>query len=164
MNVTRFGGLVAAVLVSASACASASGGGADPSQLSNPVPGAAPVSIANVGDTVYLVEQPVRAERRQQFEEFVQQVLWPAFQQSAAARPAGQQAVPRIRLLLPVAASEDGSYRYTFLLDPLVPGESYNILNVLREAFGEQEGSRQYSVFTEMWAGDFVSRSFIVSH
>ena len=159
MNVSRLGALGAAVLLSVVACASGPGPDPQPSpQSQTPRPGAA--AVATAGDVVYLIEHHVQPERRVQFELFVQDVLWPAFQRSASA--AGRPA-PRIRLLIPEAASDDGSFPYTFVLDPIVAGESYNVLDVLREAYGAEEAQRHYGLFTATWADDFTSRRFVQS-
>jgi hypothetical protein len=158
MNVTRFGALGAAVLVSVVACASAPGPDLQPT-TPNRTTGIGP-AVAGAGDVIYLIEHHVRPERRQQFELFVQDVLWPAFQRSATA--AGRPA-PRIRLLIPETASEDGSYPYTFVLDTIVAGESYNVLDVLREAYGAEEAMRHYGLYTAMWADDFISRRYVQS-
>jgi hypothetical protein len=113
------------------------------------------------GDTVYLIEHYVRADRRQQFEEFVETVLWPAFQRSAARSPARGRAWRQTRLLRPTTANEDGTYTYTFVLDPVVRGESYNVLDLLGEAYPEEEAKQHYARFTDTWARDFTSRPFI---
>jgi hypothetical protein len=159
MNVSRLGALGAAVLLSVVACASAPGPDRQPSPQSQ-IPGAGAAGVASAGDIVYLIEHHVQPERREQFELFVQDVLWPAFQRSASA--AGRP-VPRIRLLIPEAATDDGSYPYTFVLDPIVAGEPYNVLDVLREAYGAEEALRHYGLYTATWADDFTARRFVQS-
>lgn len=157
MNALRGSGLGAALLFAGLGCASASG--ADPQPAApTPVPGAGPAAGAAAGETVYLIEHRVRPERRDQFEQFVHDVLMPAFQQNAteAGRP-----VQRVRLLVPQTISDDGSFTYTFLLDPAVPGDSYNVLDVLRAAHGDEEALRHYGLFTATWADDFTTRQFI---
>jgi hypothetical protein len=161
MRMTRPAGLVAATLLFCAACASAPSGAAPP-QMGTPRDAAADIR-AQAGDTVYLVEHQVRPERRQQFEDFVHEVLWPAIQSTAAAEPARGFALQRVRLLLPITPDENGSYTYTFVLDPVVAGESYNVLDLLRARYGEAEGTRHYGMFTETWAGDFTTRRFIQS-
>jgi hypothetical protein len=116
---------------------------------------------AQAGDTVYVIEHYVRAERRQQFEEFVETVLWPAFQRSAARKPARGRALRQTRMWRPAAPNEDGTYTYTFVLDPVVSGESYNVLELLRETYPEEEAKQHYARFTDTWARDFTSRPFI---
>jgi hypothetical protein len=158
MNLIRFSAV--ALILCVTACASAPAGA--PRSTTQESRGAeAPVLRAVGGDTVYLVHHHVRAERRLQFEDFVQEILWPALRQSAAARPARRELARSIRLLQPLAADRDGVYTYTFVLDPYVPGESYNILEILREVYPEDEAVRQYSSFTETWARDFTTHGFV---
>jgi hypothetical protein len=141
-------------------CAAAPTGGAGAA----PTPGAAIRAMphrAAAGDTVYLIQHHVRPERQQQFESFVSEVLWPAFRQAAAAGAARHDMARTIRLLSPVGPERDGTFTYTFVLDPWVRGESYNILDVLREVYPEEEAVRQYGTFTETWARDFTSHAFV---
>ena len=116
---------------------------------------------AQPGDTVYLVEHYVRADRRQQFEEFVTRVLWPAFQRTAANNRARARVLQQTRLLRPITANDDGTYTYTFVLDPVVSGESYSVLDLLREVYSDEEARQHYVRFTETWARDFTARSFV---
>jgi hypothetical protein len=141
------------------ACASAPA--AAPGTGGVATPGVTPDPRAQRGDTVYVVQHYVRPERRQQFEEFVSSVLWPAFRQVAASRPEHQRAIAGIRLLTPVQPDGDGVYTYTFILDPYVAGWAYNIYDVLREVHPAEVAQTQYGRFTEMWARDFTSRAFI---
>jgi hypothetical protein len=151
------------LLLSLGACAS--GGRATPPGPTGGQPprGAAPVSRAQQGDTVYVVEHYVRPERRQQFEDFVNTILWPAFQKTAAQKPARGRVVRQTRMLRPMSANDDGTFTYTFLLDPVVAGESYNVYDVLREVYSEEEARQEYGRFTETWARDFTSRTFVVA-
>ena len=156
----RVVGLGAAMVLSLVGCTppsvgSAPGGG--PAGQSSP-------ARATAGDTVYLIEHFVRPERRAQFEEFVEQVLWPAFQRTASANPARAPLARQTRLLRPVAPNADGTFTFTFVLDPVVQGESYNVLDVLREAYPTAgEAEQQYARFTETWARDFTARPFVQS-
>lgn len=141
----------------ASACASAGGAGGAAPQAG---PAAAAVRAA-AGDTIYLVEHHVRPERRQQFEDFVYEVLWPAFERSAGENAARRNAARQLRLLGPVRADADGSLTFAFLLDPVVAGERYDVLQVLRETHDEAEAVRLYARFTETWAREFTARPFV---
>lgn len=153
----------AAALLLCAACASAPAGG-PPQPEVGPAPVAATtVARAQAGDTIYLVEHRVRPERRQQFEAFVHEVLWPAMQSPAPAGSASSFDPRQVRLLVPAAPEEDGSFAYTFVIDPAAAGESYNVLELLRARLGEDEALRQYGMFTETWAGDFTTRLFIQS-
>jgi hypothetical protein len=158
MKLTRLG--TAALLLSVAGCASAPAGAPSAGRSQ---PGAGPAVHAVGGDTVYLVQHHIRPERRQHFEDFVRETLFPAFIQSGAARPARREALRRIRLLEPVGPDADGTYTYTFLLDPLIQGEEYNVLALLREVYPEDEALRQYGRYTETWARDFTTRAYVQS-
>ena len=155
-----------ALLLAAAGCSSRGAG-----NTSAPVPqqrtGTEPVTRATgavqTGDTVYVIRHYVRPERRSQFEDFVQTVLWQAFRQSAAAQPAKREAFRGVRLLKPLQPEEDGVLTYAFLLDPYVAGESYNVLELLQKAYPDEEARRQYSRFTETWARDFTTHAFVQS-
>lgn len=153
MSTPQLAAFGAALLLSLAACGLTSGPGSPG--------GAGSRARAQPGDTVYLVEHYVRPERRQEFEAFVDGVLWPAFQRSMATNPARRRVLRQLRLLRPVAPNDDGTYTYTFVLDPVVSGESYSVLDLLREVYPEEEAKQHYGRFTETWARDFTSRPFI---
>jgi hypothetical protein len=137
-----------AVGVSLSAC-----GG----QQAAPAPGptaAASQLRAQPGDTVYLVDHYVRPDQREHFEEFVEQVLWPAL------RGRVQQQTRMLKSLVP---NEEGSFTYTFVLDPVVQGERYDILDFLRATYPEEEAVQHYVRFTDTWAREFTTRLFVQS-
>jgi hypothetical protein len=137
------------------------GGGGGP--VPTPLPGAQFGGLGVVGDSIFFVDHYVRADARQTFEDFVRDVLWPAFQRSGApgVSAPGEYLLQRIRFLKPQAANEDGSYTYTFILDPLVPGVSYNVLEFLRNAYGEAEALKHYATWTGTWSSDFTVRRFV---
>jgi hypothetical protein len=134
-----------------------------------PPPPQAPVSApatqvaarAQAGDTIYVVELFVRPERRRHFEDFVQEVLWPAFQHIEGST--GRPLLTHTRMLVPLHENADTSYTYTFLLDPVVAGEPYDLLALLRARYGDEEAVRQYERFTETWKRDFTARPFVQS-
>jgi hypothetical protein len=152
---------VAAALLTLGACAtmqagSGTAGPAGPEQP--PLP-----TRAQAGDTVYLIEHYVRADQQRQFEDFVQLVLWPALEATASANQTRAQILRQTRLLRPVHPEEDGSLTYTFVLDPVVVGESYNVLELLRESYAEEMALQHYARFTATWAREFTSRPFVQS-
>jgi hypothetical protein len=139
-----------AVVVSLAAC-----GGQQAAPATGPGgPAAASPLRAQAGDTVYLVDHYVRPDQREQFEGFVEQVLWPAL------RGRVQQ---QTRMLKSTVPNEEGSFTYTFVLDPVVQGERYNILDFLRAAYPEDEAVQHYVRFTDTWAREFTTRLFVQS-
>lgn len=144
--VLRSTGMVA--LLSIVACA---GQQASPAAAGGPDARAAQM-CAQEGDTVYLVDHYVRPDQRVQFEEFVEQILWPALRGKVQHQT---------RLLKSEVPNEEGSFTYTFLLDPVVQGERYNVLEFLRAAYSEEEALQHYVRFTETWAREFTTRLFV---
>jgi hypothetical protein len=153
-----FCGAVAGLAVLCAACASGgntgSGSGPQPTRGANAL-------RAQPLDTVYVIEHYVRPERREQFEDFVLNVLWPAFRNDASERAEGRRVLDGLRLLQPTAPDEDGVLTYSFVLDPHVNGESYDIYRVLLGLYPEAEALRQYTRFTETWARDFTTHAYI---
>lgn len=146
-----------AVLAAPAVLAAACGGS------KKPVPAPAPVPVvarAAPGDTMYVIEHFVRADRRAQFERFLTDSYWPAVRRLAATDSASAHVLRQTRVLYPLRANEDGSYSYVFLTDPVVRGESYNILEQLRRVYSPQETERRYRALTDSWARPFATRPF----
>jgi hypothetical protein len=109
---------------------------------------------AQAGDTVYFVDHHVRPDQRGEFEEFVDQILWPALERQERVRV-------QTRLLKSEVPDENGFFTYTFVLDPVVPGERYNVLDFLRATYPAEEAFQHYVRFTEMWGREFTTRRFV---
>jgi hypothetical protein len=159
IRISRSALLLACVVLPA--CASTTGADAPgtPPGAGNRAPAAALRTTA--GDTVYLIEHYIRAERRQHFEDFVAQVLLPAFERLSAPGSPRRDALQAVRLLRSIEPDADGAFVYTFVLDPYVRGESYNVLELLGEVYPPEQARREYDRFTEMWARDFTARAFV---
>ena len=119
--------------------------------------------LGQVGDTIYFIDLHVKPEGREAFEAFVRDMLWPSFQRSTAPGMNGDQLLRRIRFLQPQGANEDGTLTYTFILDPVVPGFTYNVVDVLRAAHNEAEALAQYNNWTATWARVFTVRRYVQS-
>jgi hypothetical protein len=68
------------------------------------------------GDTVLVIATPVRANKRQDFEQFVD-TFW-----SAGLRSADSAGFKHVRVLRPVAPNRDSTLTYFIIFDPLQPG------------------------------------------
>jgi hypothetical protein len=152
MNAARWRVYMSTLLFALWGCSSSQGFGS---------PGRSALVRAQPGDTVYVIEHDVLAARVPQFEQFVDSVLRPAWQRTAATDPGRLRILRQTRILRPVAPNDDGNYTYTFLLDPVVAGQAYNVLELLREVYPEEEAKQRYARFTETWARDFRSRAFV---
>jgi hypothetical protein len=148
------------VVVAAAALVACGGARATPAPPPAPPAPAAPVRAA-AGDTVYLIEHVVRPDRREQFERFLTTSYWPAVRFVARTDSGAARVLRQTRVLYPARPNEDGTFTYVFLTDPVVRGETYNILELLRRVHTPQETERRYRELTESWARPFSSRPFV---
>lgn len=142
------------LLLTTAACAS---GGAS----TGPSPSS---TRAAAGDTVSLIQYYVRPDGRARFEQFIQESYWPAVRQVAQTDPARVRGFLQTRIINPVRANADGTWTYVFMLDPMVTGESYRILEMLQQVFPEQEAQQRYGAWAETWARPFTSQVFVQSN
>jgi hypothetical protein len=98
------------------------------------------------GERVSIWINRIKADKREQFEHFVQQILHPAAvrHEPAAAR--------QVRVLYPREANEDGTYTYVFLADPLIEGVDYEMGRLLKRAYGETLGAEHHELCLEAMA------------
>jgi hypothetical protein len=94
---------------------------------------------ARPGETMWVLLNHIKADKREQFERFVREVLEPV------AKQVEPNTVRHVRLLLPTAPNEDGSYTYIFLMDPVIDGADYTIIGTLAKIHGQEaaEGYRR---------------------
>ncbi len=129
-----------------------------------PSTGPSPFALrAAAGDTVSLVQYYVRPDGRERFEQFVRESYWPAVQRVAQTEPARVRGFMQTRIVYPVRANPDGTFTYVFLLDPMVSGESYRILELLQSVYPEDEAQQRYRQWAETWARPFTSQVFVQS-
>ncbi len=98
------------------------------------------------GQSVWILLNRVKADKREQFERFNRDILWPAIQQGDVTR---QQTGRQTRVLHPTDVNEDGTYTYVYLIDPVVEGADYDIEKLLKQHLGEEQGARTFQLFTE---------------
>jgi hypothetical protein len=130
-------------------------------------PAAAPPATAAVravtGDQVRMLLMHVRADRRQQFDELLNQTLIPLFDQAAALDPQVGRQRRQTRVLQPAQANADGTYTYAFLLDPPVPGASYDFRELFPLLGIPQAQAAEYiRAFQESLARPQETRTYIV--
>ena len=123
---------VALAVAVAGAC-----GGGKPGARASPTPLAS--LRAAPGDTIYVVEHVVRADRRGQFERFLQDDVLARRPPGGGADTTVARVLRQTRVVYPVRANEDGT-SVPVLMDPVVPGETYNIRALLRRVYGDGGG------------------------
>ncbi|PRY08844.1 hypothetical protein CLV24_1208 [Pontibacter ummariensis] len=112
------------------------------------------------GDTVWVVVNHVKPEKREQFERFVYDIFWPA---AKKLDPKAQRAFDNTRILNPAVAEADGTFTYVFLMDPLISGEDYWIDSLLGKMFPEKEAEEYYRLFRDALARDGEHYAFVQS-
>ena len=107
-------------------------------------------AMAVAGDTVWVVVNSIKPEKRAQFERFVNEVFWPI---AAKMSPIDQRAFRQTRVLNAVKPEADGTYEYLFIMDPVQRGASYDILTYLKKAYGNEKATEYYKLYTKSLAG-----------
>jgi hypothetical protein len=98
---------------------------------------------ALAGERVWIWVNTIKSDKREQFERFVHQILFPAIVQLEPA------AACQVRFLHPNEANEDGTYTYVFLMDPVIEGLNYDISRLLKRAYGEVLGEEHNELLHE---------------
>jgi ketosteroid isomerase-like protein len=109
-------------------------------------------SVAQQGQNMQVVVYHIKADRRQDFENFVRHSLVPAIDQS---KPENGMAVKHTRFMIPDRAETDGSYRYMFVMDPLIEGVDYGIEPIMIQKYGELQAKSLMKDFASMQAAGF---------
>ena len=97
------------------------------------IPRAAP------GEKVVMFINHVKADKCKEFEHLRSDIIKPVVDKSHP------ETSPRVRFLRPMEQNEDGTYTYVFLADPYLEAAEYNLLEILRPEYGEEQ-ARKYLV------------------
>ena len=103
----------------------------------------APRSRAAENDTVWVIQNHIKADKVSQFENFNFNYLEPA---AAEYYPNIRNTV---RTLKPVEQNEDGTYTYFYLMDPATSPDGYSIMLVLTAKYGEEKAGEYYKIFRD---------------
>jgi hypothetical protein len=116
--------------------------------------------MAADGDTIWIIINHIKPEKREQFERFVHEVFWPMASKLSADE---QKLFKQTRILHPTGPEEDGTYSYLFIMDPLITGGDYNIASLLRKQYGEQKAADYEKMFEETQEREQTQFKFIQS-
>lgn len=103
------------------------------------------------GDTVWVFVNYIKADKRQQFEKFVHEILW---DQSSKLSKEEQKAFRQTRVLHPVAPEADGTWTYLFVVDPKMQGIDYGIEPMLVKMYGNERANELMQLLEETTARD----------
>lgn len=98
-----------------------------------------PRIAAQKDQEVWVAAYKVKADKRKVFENFVRTRLYPSIDRS---KPEMDMVAKQTRLVIPTEPEEDGSYRYMFIMDPVVKGGDYSIENLIISRHGKEEGQK----------------------
>ena len=111
-----------------------------------------------VGEKVLLLLNHIKAEKRGDFEHFIQSILAPAVMRVAP------DLHDRVRALFATQPEQDGSYTYVLLIEPLMAEASYDIAEVLYKAYPSEEASVYLRIWEEAQAAPQTGYEIVQSN
>lgn len=106
---------------------------------------------AKENETVWVLLNHIKPEKRQQFEKFIHEIFWPA---SRRLRKSDRQLFDQTRVLHPTEKEGDGTYTYVFIMDPVVKGGDYSIEKLLIKEYGKGKGNEYIKMFNDCLAAE----------
>ena len=97
------------------------------------------------GDQMWVILNHVKADKRQQFEDFAYKVLLPALEENAISNLTTRKMIGQTRMLEPRRANKDSSYTYIWLMDPLVKDAIYSYPGILKRVYSPEETKKYIS-------------------
>ena len=101
------------------------------------------------GDQMWVILNHVKADKRQQFEDFAYKVLLPALEENAISNLTTRKMIGHTRMLEPRRANKDSSYTYIWLMDPLVKDAIYSYPGILKRVYSPEETKKYISMNNE---------------
>ena len=102
------------------------------------------------GETVWVIVNPVKANKKAQYERFIHEIFWPGASKLSKEE---QKLFKQARVLHPTKAEKNGTYAYFFIMDPVIKGANYNIHPLLKKMYGEPKATEYYKLYTDATAG-----------
>jgi hypothetical protein len=100
------------------------------------------------GEWVSIWVNHVKADKWEQHERFVHDILMPATEK------VDPPVFRHTRFLHPRERNEDGTYTSAWLVDPILEDGDYQIVSLLKKAYGEEKGQEYY----QLWLDSIASR------
>jgi len=111
------------------------------------------------GDTVSIVLNYVKADKREQFEKYMELFL-NALDKSTKSGKLSKKEIEfntKMRYLIPFQLNQDSTYTYVFLADPLVSDVNTSMMYFLKMQYTEEEAKKHFQMFKESLAKSQVS-------
>ena len=109
--------------------------------------------VASSGDPMWVILNHVKADKRAQFEKFVNEILLPALEENAKNDSKTRNLIEQTRMLEPRRANKDSSYTYIWLMDPLVKDADYSYPGILSRVHSPEETEKYISMQLECLVG-----------
>ena len=113
--------------------------------------------VSSSGESMWVILNHVKADKRQQFEKFAYEILLPALKEKAKSDLISKQIIDQTRMLEPMRANKDSSYTYIWLMDPLVKDANYSYPGILGQVYSPEETKKYISMNNECLVGPQVS-------
>ena len=105
--------------------------------------------VASPGESMWVILNHVKADKRQQFEKFVYEILLPALEEGAKVDLTSKKIIEQTRMLEPRRANKDSSYTYIWLMDPIVKDADYSYPGILNKVYSPEETKKYISMNDE---------------
>ena len=102
--------------------------------------------VASSGESMWVILNHVKADKRQQFEKFVYEILLPALKEDAKVDLTSKKIIEQTRMLEPSRANKDSSYTYIWLMDPIVKDADYSYPGILNKFYSPEETKKYISM------------------
>lgn len=103
-------------------------------------------NTAKMGEKVWFCAYHVKADKKQQYENFVHDIFWAGASKLSEAE---QKVFRQTRILHPEKAEADGTFFYAFLMNPQIEGADYSIESLLKKMYGEKQGTEYFNLFKD---------------
>jgi hypothetical protein len=113
---------------------------------------------AKDNESVWVIVNHVKADKREQFENFIHNIFWP---ESDKLSDTDQKVFKQTRMLHAGTADPDGTYPYIFIMDPVVENGDYDVESLLKKMFSEEKAAEHYKAFMETMARE--SNNYMVT-
>jgi hypothetical protein len=114
-----------------------------------------------IGDTVRMVVNHVRPEKRDQFERFMREVLHPTMERAARSDAETADHMRRARMLRSVKPDSDGTYAYVFLVDPAASSVPYSFARLLQRMYPPGQAAEWMAMYRESLARPSESSTLV---
>ena len=105
--------------------------------------------VASPGESMWVILNHVKADKRQEFEKFVYEILLPALKEDAKVDLKSKKIIEQTRMLEPRRANKDSSYTYIWLMDPIVKDADYSYPGILNKVYSPEETKKYISMNDE---------------